>query len=50
MANEVPGIFVPDETLEKMYAAINRPKALQTGIEIARRLMEKLISISPDLL
>ena len=42
MANEVPGVFVPDEVLEKMYAAKNRQQAMQTGIEIARRLMEKI--------
>jgi len=42
MANEVPGVFVPDEILEKMYAAKNRQQAMQTGIEIARRLMEKI--------
>jgi methionine synthase I (cobalamin-dependent)/5,10-methylenetetrahydrofolate reductase len=42
MANEVPGVFVPDEILEKMYAAKNRQQAMQTGIEIARRLIEKI--------
>jgi len=42
MANEVPGVFVPDEILEKMYAAKNRQQAMQTGIEIARQLMEKI--------
>jgi len=42
MANEVPGVFVPDEILKKMYAAKNRQQALQSGIEIARQLMEKI--------
>lgn len=42
MANEVPGVFVPDEILEKMYAAKNRQEAMQTGIEIARQLMGKI--------
>lgn len=42
MANEVPGVVVPDDILEKMYAAKSRQQALQTGIEIARRLMEKI--------
>ena len=42
MANEVPGVFVPDETLEKMYAAKDRQQAMQTGIEIARGLIEKI--------
>ena len=42
MANEVPGVIVPDDILEKMYAAKSRQQALQTGIEIARRLMEKI--------
>jgi len=42
MANEVPGVIVPDEILEKMYAAKSRQEALQTGIEIARELMKKI--------
>ena len=42
MANEVPGVVVPEEILEKMYAAANKQKALQSGIEIARELMEKI--------
>jgi len=42
MANEVPGVVVPDDILEKMYAAKSRQQALQTGVEIARQLMEKI--------
>jgi 5,10-methylenetetrahydrofolate reductase len=42
MANEVPGVFVPDEILKKMYAAKNRQQTMQTDIEIARKLMEKI--------
>jgi methionine synthase I (cobalamin-dependent)/5,10-methylenetetrahydrofolate reductase len=42
MANEVPGVFVPDEILEKMYAAKDRQQAMHTGIEIARGLIEKI--------
>jgi homocysteine S-methyltransferase len=39
MANEVPGVTVPDEILKKMYASKSREQALQTGVEIARELM-----------
>lgn len=42
MKNEVPGVIVPDEILEKMYAAKNRQQALQTGIEIAREVMGEI--------
>lgn len=42
MANEVPGVIVPDQILEKMYAAKSRQQALQTGIEIARQLMKEI--------
>ena len=42
MANEVPGVVVPDDILEKMYAAKSREHALQTGVEIAQQLMDKI--------
>ena len=42
MANEVPGVVVPDDILEKMYAAKSRQQTLQNGIEIARELIEKI--------
>jgi len=42
MANEVPGVTVPDEMLARMYAAKSRTAAVQAGVEIARELMEKI--------
>ena len=42
MANEVPGVVVPDEVLERMRKTSNKEDAIKTGIEIARQSMEKL--------
>lgn len=42
MQNEVPGVIVPDETMNRMQAVSKRPKEeqLAVGVEIAREMIE----------
>jgi homocysteine S-methyltransferase len=44
MQNEVPGVIVPDETMNRMSAVSKRPKEeqLAVGIDIAREMIEKV--------
>lgn len=42
MANEVPGVVVPEELLNKMSAAKTREQGRKTGVEIAREMIEQL--------
>jgi homocysteine S-methyltransferase len=42
MANEVPGVVVPKEMLNRMSAAKTREQARRLGIEIAREMIEQL--------
>jgi len=42
MANEVPGVVVPDRLLERMAQAKTKEQARTTGIEIAREMIEKI--------
>ncbi|MCP4151015.1 MAG: bifunctional homocysteine S-methyltransferase/methylenetetrahydrofolate reductase [bacterium] len=39
MNNEVPGVTVPDELMERMRAAKSKEEALETGINIAREMV-----------
>jgi len=40
--NEIPGAYVPEEIIKRMKAAKNKQEAQQTGILIARELLEEL--------
>lgn len=42
MANEVPGVVVPDVLLERMSRASTRDEGRRIGIEIAREMIESL--------
>ncbi len=42
MANEVPGVVVPDKILERMSKAKTREDGQKMGIEIARELLEAI--------
>jgi homocysteine S-methyltransferase len=42
MANEVPGVVVPDELLERMSKAKTREEGRAIGIEITREMIEKI--------
>ncbi len=42
MNNEVPGVSVPKDIIERMRAAKSREEALQEGIEIAREMIRQL--------
>jgi homocysteine S-methyltransferase len=42
MANEVPGVVVPPELLERMNAAKTQQQGKTIGVEIARELIEKI--------
>jgi homocysteine S-methyltransferase len=42
MANEVPGVVVPDELLERMSKAKTLEEGRAIGIEIAREMIEKI--------
>jgi homocysteine S-methyltransferase len=42
MANEVPGVVVPDVLLKRMSAAKTREEGRKLGIEIAREMIESL--------
>jgi homocysteine S-methyltransferase len=44
MANEVPGVVVPDTLLKRMGKAKTREDGRRTGIEIAREMIETLHS------
>lgn len=42
MANEVPGVVVPQKLLKQMAAAADKKQTIRTGIEIARHSMEAI--------
>lgn len=42
MANEVPGVVVPDELLDKMSKAATKPEGVRMGIEIAQEMIERI--------
>lgn len=42
MANEVPGVYVPKELLERMGKANTKEEGQILGIEIAREMIEKI--------
>lgn len=42
MANEVPGVVVPDEILARMSKATTKEEGKKIGIEIAREMIEKI--------
>ena len=42
MANEVPGVVVPPELLDKMHQTQTRQASRKLGIEIAREMMDKI--------
>ena len=42
MANEVPGVIVPDKLLERMFAAKTKQQSRSIGIEIAHEMVQKL--------
>ena len=42
MKNEVPGVTVPDQIIERMTAAKSKEEQLDTGIAIAREAIEKI--------
>jgi len=42
MANEVPGVVVPEELLARMSTASTKEQARALGIEIAREMVEKI--------
>ena len=44
MANEVPGVFVPPSVLERMGRFSSQTDQLKEGQDIARELMEKIVS------
>jgi methionine synthase I (cobalamin-dependent)/5,10-methylenetetrahydrofolate reductase len=45
MANEVPGVVVPEKLLERMYAAKTKEQGISLGIEIASEMVQKLENI-----
>jgi methionine synthase / methylenetetrahydrofolate reductase(NADPH) len=45
MANEVPGVVVPEKLLERMSAAKTKEQGITLGIEIASEMVEKLENI-----
>jgi homocysteine S-methyltransferase len=45
MANEVPGVVVPEKLLERMSAAKTKEQGTKIGIEIASEMVEKLENI-----
>jgi len=45
MANEVPGVVVPEKLLERMYAAKTKGQGRTIGIEIAQEMVQKLESV-----
>ncbi len=45
MANEVPGVVVPETLLERMSAAKTKEQGTKLGIEIASEMIQKLDSI-----
>lgn len=42
MANEVPGVVVPDELLQRMSQAKTKQQGIATGIEIAREMIAEI--------
>jgi methionine synthase I (cobalamin-dependent)/5,10-methylenetetrahydrofolate reductase len=44
MKNEVPGVFVPDSVIEYIARYENREDQLKAGIEIARTMVDKVLS------
>ena len=42
MANEVPGVVVPEKLMERMSAAKTRDHARRVGVQIAREMIEQL--------
>jgi homocysteine S-methyltransferase len=44
LKNEVPGVTIPDEIMERMAKADNKDDQRKIGIEIAREAVEKLRS------
>ena len=42
MANEVPGVTVPDQILERMKAADTASKGKITGVKIAREMIKEV--------
>lgn len=45
MANEVPGVVVPDIMLKRMSAAKTREQGKELGIQIARELVEEIAAL-----
>ncbi len=45
MANEVPGVVVPDTLLDRMSKATTREEGRRIGIEIAREMIEALVPL-----
>ena len=45
MANEVPGVVVPEKLLERMSAAKTKEQGIALGIEIASEMVQKLENI-----
>lgn len=43
MKNEVPGVFVPDEVIQKMGQYDSREDQLKTGIEIAQQMVDSVL-------
>jgi len=44
MKNEVPGVYVPDEIMEKMRKFTDKQDQFRTGIDIAKSMVEKVKS------
>jgi homocysteine S-methyltransferase len=44
MANEVPGVVVPDSILQRMAPAQNKEQGRRIGIEIAREMVDNISS------
>jgi methionine synthase I (cobalamin-dependent)/5,10-methylenetetrahydrofolate reductase len=42
MANEVPGVVVPGQLLERMSGAVTRADGIKLGIEIAQEIIEQI--------
>ncbi len=45
MANEVPGVVVPDEMLKRMSAATTRDEGRELGVQIAREIVEAIVDL-----
>lgn len=43
MKNEVPGVYVPDEVISQIARFDNREDQLRAGIEIAQRMVDKVL-------